>query len=110
MMAVERLAPKGSAAAAAASASRVFLLRLPGGRPCLRGTGGIAAGSFALLRFPSGQPRLRPPDPPAALAPAPFVASSDDMGAEGGEMEATIRRGERVETLGSGENPRGLQI
>jgi hypothetical protein len=32
MMAVEWLAPKGSAAATAASASRVFLLRLPGGR------------------------------------------------------------------------------
>jgi hypothetical protein len=54
-MAVERLALKGSAAAAAASASRVFLLRLPGGRPRLRGTGGVAAGSFALRL----QPRLR---------------------------------------------------
>jgi hypothetical protein len=32
MMAVEWLAPKGSVAAAAASASRVFLLRLPGWR------------------------------------------------------------------------------
>jgi hypothetical protein len=48
-MAVERLTPKGSAAAAAASASKVFLLRLPGGRPHLRGTGGIAVRSFALF-------------------------------------------------------------
>jgi hypothetical protein len=48
-MAVERLTLEGSAAATAASASRVFLLRLPGGRPHLRGTSGITAGSFALF-------------------------------------------------------------
>jgi hypothetical protein len=77
-MAVEWLAPKGSAAATAASASRVFLLRLPGGRPRLRGTSGVAAGSLLLFRLPSGRPRLRPPSPPAVPAPAPLKASSDD--------------------------------
>jgi hypothetical protein len=48
-MAVEWLTPKGSAAAVAASAAKVFLLRLPGGRPRFRGTGGIAAGSLTLF-------------------------------------------------------------
>jgi hypothetical protein len=52
MMAMEWLAPKGSAAAMAASASKVFLLRLPGGRPRLRGTGGLAFG--ALVASPLG--------------------------------------------------------
>jgi hypothetical protein len=83
-MAVERSALKCSAAAAAANASRVFLLRLRGRRPRLRGTGGVAAGSLALFWLPSGLPRLRPPDPPAAPAPAPLEASSDDIGAKGG--------------------------
>jgi hypothetical protein len=78
-MAVEWLAPKGSAVAAAASASRVFLLRLPGGRPRLRGTNGVAAGSLALLRLPNGRPRLRPPSPLEAPALAPLKASSNDI-------------------------------
>jgi hypothetical protein len=108
MMAVERLAPKGSTTATAASASRVFLLRWPGGRPRLRGTGGVAAGSLALFWLPSGWPRLRPPDPPAAPAPAPLEASSDDIRAEGGEAEVTTWQGEGVEMLGSGENPQEL--
>jgi hypothetical protein len=46
---VEWLAPKGSTAATAASAAKVFLLRLPGGRPRFRGTGGVAAGPLALF-------------------------------------------------------------
>jgi hypothetical protein len=40
------------------------------------------------------------------------MASSDDIGgggAEEGEADATARRGEIVETLGSEENPRGLR-
>jgi hypothetical protein len=106
-MAVEWLAPKGSAAATAVSTSRVFLLQLPGGRPRLRGTGGVAAGSLALLRLPSGRPRLRPLSPPAASALAPPKASSDDIEIE--EAEMTVWCGEGVETFGSEENPRELR-
>jgi hypothetical protein len=36
-------------------------------------------------------------------------ASSDDIGVEGGEVEATVWRGKGVEALGSGENPRELR-
>jgi hypothetical protein len=68
-----------SAAAAAASATKVFLLRLPGGRPRLRGTGGVAAGSFALFLLPNGRPRLRPPNSLGAPAPAPLRAPVDDI-------------------------------
>jgi hypothetical protein len=80
-------APEDSAAAAAASASKVFLLRLPGGRPRLRGTGGVATGSFALFWLPNGRPRLRSPDPLGALAPALLRAPSDDIGGEGAKWE-----------------------
>jgi hypothetical protein len=69
-----------STAAAAASTTKVFLLRLPGGRPCLRGTGGVTAGSFTLFLPPNGRPRLRSPDP--LEAPAPLRAPDDDIGAE----------------------------
>jgi hypothetical protein len=48
-MAVEWLTPKGSAAAVAASAAKVFLLPLPGGWPRFRGTSGVAAGSLTLF-------------------------------------------------------------
>jgi hypothetical protein len=85
--AVERATPEGSAAATAASASKVFLLRLPGGRPHLRDSGGIATGSFALFWLPSGRPRLRPPDPLGAPAPAPLKAPSDNIGGGGAEWE-----------------------
>jgi hypothetical protein len=33
----------------------------------------------------------------------------EEVELKGGEAEATARRRERVETLGSGENPRGLR-
>jgi hypothetical protein len=85
--AVERATPEGSAAATATSNSKVFLLRLPGGRPRLRGTGGVTAGSFSLFWLPSGQPRLRPPDPLGAPAPAPLKVLSDDIGGGGAEWE-----------------------
>jgi hypothetical protein len=52
--------PAESTTAAAARAARVFLLWLPSGRPCLRDTGGVAAGSFTLFLLPSGRPRFRP--------------------------------------------------
>jgi hypothetical protein len=52
---------------------------------------------------------LRPPDLSAVPAPALLEASSNDIGAEGGEAEVTAWRGEGVEMLGSGENPRGLR-
>jgi hypothetical protein len=84
---VERATPEVSAAAAAASASKVFLLRLPGGRPRLQGTGGVAAGSFALFWLPSGRPRLRLPGPLGVLAPVPLKAPSDQIGGEGAEWE-----------------------
>jgi hypothetical protein len=71
-----------SATAAAASAAKVFLLRLPGGRPRLRRTGGIAAGSFALFWLPNGRPRLRPPDPLGTPALAPLRAPVDDIDAK----------------------------
>jgi hypothetical protein len=76
-----------SMAAAAASAAKVFLLRLPGGRPHLRGTSGVATGSFALFRLPNGQPRLCPPDPLEAPAPAPLRAPDDDIGGKRAEQE-----------------------
>jgi hypothetical protein len=107
-MAVEWLTPKGSVAATTASTSKVFLLRLPRGRPRLRGTGGVAAGSLTLFWLPSGRPRLRPPGLSAAPTPAPLVALSDDIEIVGGEAETTIWRGKGVEILGSGENPREL--
>jgi hypothetical protein len=103
VMAGERPTPEGSTAAAAASASRVFLLRLPGGRPRLRGTGSVAAGSFALFWLPSGRPRLRPPDPPGAPAPAPLIAPDDDIEGGGVEGEKQGRRlGEEKERGCSG--------
>jgi hypothetical protein len=71
-----------SAVAAAASADKVFLLRMPGGRPRRRGTSGIAAGSFTLFLLPNGRPRFRPPDPLGASAPSPLRAPDDDIGAE----------------------------
>jgi hypothetical protein len=71
-----------SAPAAAASAAKVFLLRLPGGRPRRRGTGGVAAWSFTLFLLPNGRPRFRPPDPLGAPAPALLRAPDDDIGAE----------------------------
>jgi hypothetical protein len=75
-------APADSTAAAAASAAKVLLLRLPGGRPRLRGTGGVAAGSFALFLLPNEQPRLRPPDLLGTLAPTPPRAPVDNMEAK----------------------------
>jgi hypothetical protein len=41
-------------AAAAARAAKVFLLRLPSGRLCLRGTDGITARLLPLFRLPNG--------------------------------------------------------
>jgi hypothetical protein len=72
-------APADSMAAAAARASKVLLLRLPGGWPRLRGTGGVTAGSFALFLLPNGWPRLRLPDPLGAPTLAPPRAPVDDM-------------------------------
>jgi hypothetical protein len=46
-MAEERPALKGSEAAAATSAARVFLLRLPSGRLRFRGTGGVVVRPLA---------------------------------------------------------------
>jgi hypothetical protein len=71
--------PADSAAAAAASAARVLLLRLPGGRPHLQGTGSVTAGSFTLFLLSSGRPRLRPPDPLGTPAPVPLRAPVNDM-------------------------------
>jgi hypothetical protein len=78
-VAVAGAAPAESAAAAAARATKVFLLRLPRGRPRLRDNGGIAAKSLTLFRLPSGRLRLRPLDPPSPPAPDPPGAPSDDM-------------------------------
>jgi hypothetical protein len=65
-------------AAAAASAARVFLLRLPCGRPRFQGIGGVAA------RPPSGRPRS--PDP----SPAPLFAPDADIEIGAGVVEATV--------------------
>jgi hypothetical protein len=108
-MAVEWLTPKGSAAAAAASAAKVFLLRLLGGRSRFRGTSGVAAGSLTLFWLPYGRPRLHPLGPSVAPAPAPLVAPKVDIEVAGGEAETTIWQGEGVEMLGSEENPRELR-
>jgi hypothetical protein len=70
--------------AAAASAARVFLFRLPSGRPHFRGNDGVAA------RPPSGRPRSCSPDPSPAPAPAPLVVPSDDIKVAAGEAEATV--------------------
>jgi hypothetical protein len=75
-------APADSMAAAAARASKVLLLRLPGGQPRLRGTGGVTAGTFALFLLPNGWPHLRPPDLLGTPALAPPKASVDDMEAK----------------------------
>jgi hypothetical protein len=47
VMAAVGVTPVDSVATRAASAAGIFLLWLPGGRPLLRDTGGVAAGSFA---------------------------------------------------------------
>jgi hypothetical protein len=96
-------------AATAASAARVFLLRLPKGRPRFRGTGGVAAGSLTLFWLPYGRPRLRPPGPSAAPAPAPLVAPISDIEIAGEEAEAMVWQNKRVEMLGSEESPRELR-
>jgi hypothetical protein len=62
-----------------ASAARVFLLQLPDGLPRVRGTGSVAAGSFALFLLLNGRPRLRPPGLLGPLAPAPPKIPVDDM-------------------------------
>jgi hypothetical protein len=67
-------------AAAAASAARVFLLRLPYGRPRFRGIGGFAA------RPPSGRSRSPGPSP----APAPLFAPGADIEIGAGVVEATV--------------------
>jgi hypothetical protein len=74
--------PADSTAAAAVSAAKVLLLRLPGGRPRLRGTASVVAGSFALFLLPNGRPHLSPPDPLGTPAPAPPRAPVDDMEAK----------------------------
>jgi hypothetical protein len=66
--------------AAATSAARVFLLRLPCGRPRFRGIGGIPA------RPPSGRPR----SPDLSLAPAPQFALDADIESRAGVVEATV--------------------
>jgi hypothetical protein len=65
---------------AAASAAKVFLLRLPCGRPRFRGIGGFPA------RPPSGRPRSLDSSP----APAPPFASDADIKSEAGVVEATV--------------------
>jgi hypothetical protein len=62
----------GTAAAAAVRAAKVFWLWLPNGRPCLRDTGGVAAGLVTFLPLPFGRPGLRlsgAPSPPAPGLP-----------------------------------------
>jgi hypothetical protein len=81
-MATVGATPADSVAAAAASAAKVFLLQLPGGRPRLRGTGGVVAGSFALFLLPNGRPHFRPPDPLGTLVPTPPRTSINDMEAK----------------------------
>jgi hypothetical protein len=66
--------------AAAASAARVFLLRLPCGRPRFRGIGGFPAGP------PSGRPRSSDPSP----ALAPQFAPDADIESGAGVVEATV--------------------
>jgi hypothetical protein len=45
---------EGATAAAAARASKVFLLRLPFGRPRFRDAGGVISGALASFSLPSG--------------------------------------------------------
>jgi hypothetical protein len=66
-------------AAAAVSAAKVFLLRLPGGRPRLCETNGVAAGSFVMFLLPNGRSRLRPPNLLGAPAPASLRTPVDDI-------------------------------
>jgi hypothetical protein len=105
-------APADSAAAAAARASKVLLLRLPGGRPRLRGTGGVAAGTFALFLLPNGRPRLRPPDPLGTLAPALPKALVYDMEAKRMSWRSRGNCLAKKKSEGAwewGENPRELR-
>jgi hypothetical protein len=92
--AVAGAAPPDSAVDTAASTARVFLLRLPGGRPRLWGAGGVAAASFVLFLLPNGQPRLRPPSPLGPPAPAPRRTPVDDMAEKetGWRGEGSARR------------------
>jgi hypothetical protein len=78
-VAVAGAASAEAAAAAAARAAKVYLLRLPSGRPRLRDTGGVTTGSFTLSLLPSRRPRLRPLDSPSPKAPVPPGAPVDDM-------------------------------
>jgi hypothetical protein len=71
-------------AAAAASVAKVFLLRLPCGRPRFRGIGGVAA------RPSSGRPCSLDPSP----APAPLFAPDADIEIGAGVVEATVSAGQ----------------
>jgi hypothetical protein len=59
---------EGATAAAVARASKVFLLRLPFGRPCFRDAGGDVSGSLASFSLPS-----------EALAPPTAEPLREDM-------------------------------
>jgi hypothetical protein len=84
-------------------------LRLPSGRPCFRGTGGIAAKALASSWLPSGRPRSCPPGPSPAPAPVLLVAPRDDNEIEAGVAEVIVWWGEGMEALRSEENPLELQ-
>jgi hypothetical protein len=109
--AAERLAPEDLAAAAAASTAKVFLLRLPSGRPRFRDVGGVAAGPSAPCWLPSGRSRPARRQPRLRYSPRVLPLRSErELWRRrfwlGREAEAT---GEGMEALGSEENPRELQ-
>jgi hypothetical protein len=105
-VAVAGAASAETTAAVAARAAKVFLLRLPRGRPRLRDTGGVAVGPLALFLVPSGRPRLRPLDPPGPPAPGPPGAPVDDMAESKASWRGkeAILRGRRRRG-GVGRNP-----
>jgi hypothetical protein len=86
-------------------------MRLPKGQPRLRGTGGVAAGTFALFWLPCGRPRLRPPDPLGAPALAPLKAPRNDIGGGKAEWEKLrqLLGDEGSEGAWGWKNPRELR-
>jgi hypothetical protein len=74
---------EGATAAAAARASKVFLLRLPFGRPRFRDAGGDVSGALASFSLPSG-----------TLSPPTAEPLREDMTGPGSERRGS-RRGEK---------------
>jgi hypothetical protein len=98
------VAAAGAAAAAAARAAKVFWLRLPFGRPCLRDTGGIVARIAIFFPLPFGRPGPCFSGTPSLPAPGPPGEDIDRL-----SSDEKIEAGEEVECAIDPERPQYLR-